>query len=153
MLCAVQVAPGFRTFDYDGDALKKPLRKVGNQVRKIARNLIAKEGVSRPYELPGKQTGRMQESIRVRVSKAGYSSWVEPSKTSKMPVYYPAFVVYGHRGPYSETAKQARQHRKRPGIKVALPRDNFIFWAAEMYAPNFRKAMDKALASAIIKPV
>lgn len=149
MLCAVQVDPSFRTFDYDGKALKKPLRKVCSEVRKVARKLIARKQVSKPGELPGRKTGEMARSIRVRVSKAGYSSWVEPSKTDRMPAYYPAFVVYGHRAPYAETADQARKHRKRPGVKVALPRENFIFRAAEIFRPKFEATMAEALADAI----
>lgn len=66
-----------------------------------------------------------------------------------MPVYYPAFVVYGHRGPNSETEAQARRHKKRPGEKVAAPRRNFIEDAAKQAAPDFKRSMADALANAI----
>jgi hypothetical protein len=66
-----------------------------------------------------------------------------------MPVYYPAFVVYGHRGPGSETLEQSRRHKKRPGEKVAKPRKNFVPAAAEQYSGIFHETMANALANAI----
>ena len=149
MLVSAQVDRGFRNIDYDPRELRKPLRAAGNEVRKIARTLIARRAVSEVGQYPGKQTGRMQRSIRVRLSRSGYAAMVSPSQTSAMPVYYPAFVVYGHRGPNSETEAQARRHKKRPGEKVAAPRRNFIEDAAKQAAPDFRKSMGNALADAI----
>lgn len=46
MLVGVSVDPGFKKIDYDGKALKKPLRKSGNEVRKLARKLISRQAVS-----------------------------------------------------------------------------------------------------------
>lgn len=113
MLVSAQVDRGFRNIDYDPRALRKPLRAAGNEVRKIARMLIARRAVSEAGQYPGKQTGRMQRSIRVRLSRSGYAAMVSPSKTSAMPVYYPAFVVYGHRG-------RIRKPKHRPaGIRSA----------------------------------
>ncbi|MDO5531421.1 hypothetical protein [Sutterella sp.] len=100
--------------------------------------------------MPGKQTGVMQRSIRSKVSRSGYSVSVYPTKTSQMgEVYYPAFVVYGHRGPNSETAREARQHRKRSGVKVAEPRANFIPVAAQRYQQTFQTVITAALDKAI----
>ena len=74
---------------------------------------------------------------------------IAPTKTKAMPVYYPAFVVYGHRAPYSETAQEARSHKQRSGKKVAAPRKNFVPEAAEMYAKTFQSEMTEALGEAI----
>lgn len=149
MLVQCAVDPGYRKIDYDPKALKQPLRKSGNAVRKIARKMISREAVSEAGQFPGKQTGEMAKSIKVKVSKSGYSVAVYPTKTQEMPAYYPAFVVYGHRAPYSETAQEARSHKQRAGKKVAAPRKNFVPEAADKYAKTFESEMFDALGDAI----
>lgn len=149
MLVQCAVDPGYRKIDYDPKALKQPLRKSGNAVRKIARKMISRKAVSEAGQFPGKQTGEMAKSIKVKVSKSGYSVAVYPTKTQAMPAYYPAFVVYGHRAPYSETAKEARSHKQRAGKKVAAPRKNFVPEAADKYAKTFESEMFDALGDAI----
>lgn len=149
MLVSASVDDGFKRIDYDGKELKKPLRKSGNAVRKIARKLISRKAVSDAGQFPGKDTGEMARSIKVKVSRSGYSVRVMPTKTAKMPVYYPAFVVYGHRAPHSETAQEARAHKARSGKKVAAPRKNFVPEAATQYADQFQKDMYEALGEAI----
>lgn len=149
MLVQCAVDPGYRKIDYDPKALKQPLRKSGNAVRKIARKMISREAVSEAGQFPSKQTGEMAKSIKVKVSKSGYSVAVYPTKTQAMPAYYPAFVVYGHRAPYSETAQEARSHKQRAGKKVAAPRKNFVPEAADKYAKTFESEMFDALGDAI----
>ena len=149
MLVQCAVDPGYRKIDYDPKALKQPLRKSGNAVRKIARKMISRKAVSEAGQFPGKQTGEMAKSIKVKVSKSGYSVAVYPTKTQAMPAYYPAFVVYGHRAPYSETAQEARSHKQRAGKKVASPRKNFVPEAADKYAKTFESEMFDALGDAI----
>lgn len=149
MLVQCAVDPGYRKIDYDPKALKQPLRKSGNAVRKIARKMISREAVSEAGQFPGKQTGEMAKSIKVKVSKSGYSVAVYPTKTQAMPAYYPAFVVYGHRAPYSETAQEARSHKQRAGKKVAAPRKNFVPEATDKYAKTFESEMFDALGDAI----
>ena len=149
MLVQCAVDPGYRKIDYDPKALKQPLRKSGNAVRKIARKMISRKAVSEAGQFPGKQTGEMAKSIKVTVSKSGYSVAVYPTKTQAMPAYYPAFVVYGHRAPYSETAQEARSHKQRAGKKVAAPRKNFVPEAADKYAKTFESEMFDALGDAI----
>lgn len=149
MLVQCAVDPGYRKIDYDPKALKQPLRKSGNAVRKIARKMISRKAVSEAGQFPGNQTGEMAKSIKVKVSKSGYSVAVYPTKTQAMPAYYPAFVVYGHRAPYSETAQEARSHKQRAGKKVAAPRKNFVPEAADKYAKTFESEMFDALGDAI----
>ena len=149
MLVQCAVDPGYRKIDYDPKALKQPLRKSGNAVRKIARKMISRKAVSEAGQFPGKQTGEMAKSIKVKVSKSGYSVAVYPTKTQAMPAYYPASVVYGHRAPYSETAQEARSHKQRAGKKVAAPRKNFVPEAADKYAKTFESEMFDALGDAI----
>lgn len=149
MLVQCAVDSGFRTIDYDKREVKKALRKSGGNVRKLARKLISRKAVSEPGQYPGRDTGELSRSIKVSVTKSGYAALVRPTKTKAMPVYYPAFVVYGHRAPHSETAEEARAHKVRSGKKVAAPRKNFIVDAAEKSRDSFEADMYKALHNAI----
>ena len=124
MLVACRVDPGFKAIDYDPKPLKVALRKAGNEVRKLARKKISRRAVSEAGQFPGRQTGNM-------------------------PVYYPAFVVYGHRGPGTETADQARKHKARGGVKVAAPRKNFIPEAAQEKSKALQDQIFDALGDAI----
>ena len=123
MLISVSVDEGFKRIDYDPKVMKKALRHVANDVRKEARKLISRKAVSLPGTFPGKDTGEMQRSIRIK--------------------------VYGHRAPNTETEKSRRSHRKRFGFKVALPRENFVKAAAERHRKQFETEMSQALAEAI----
>lgn len=137
--------------DFDRRAVRKGMRKVGSDVRKIARKMVARRAVSRPGEPPGKDSGVLQKSVRAKVSRSGFSVSVYPNKTAEMgDVFYPAFVIYGHRAPYSETAMEARSHKKRSGKKVAAPRANFVVEAGLQYEAPFQKIMAEVLADAIL---
>lgn len=149
MLVGVHVESGFTRFDFDGKKLRPAIRKVANEVRKEARALISRRAVSQPGGFPGKDSGEMQSSVKVKVGRSGYWATIKPTRTEKMDVYYPAFVVYGHRAPHTETEASRKVHRKKIGVKVALPRKNFITSAAEKNADRFAAEMEKALADAI----
>ncbi len=149
MLVGVSVDPGFRRIDYDRNRLKEPLKKVGKDVQKIARKNLSSKAVSKPGGFPGMQSGEMRRSIRYKVSRSGYSVYLYPAKTKKMQDFYPAFVIYGHRAPGSETEKEARSHKKRVGKKVAEPRMNPIVSAAIAYEDSFKSVMSEALDDAI----
>ncbi len=125
----VRTPDGFTFWDFDKKVIRSALREVGKDVRKAARQRISKRAVSRPGEPPGRQSGEMQRSIKATVSRSGQSVWIRPTKTKNMREFYPAFVVFGHRGPRSDSAKQ--QSKKRDGNKVALPRENFMEVVAE----------------------
>ena len=76
MLVQTRVDPGFRTIDYDSKELRKPLRKAGNDVRKLARKLISRRSVSDAGDFPGRDSGEMQRSpsrfIRRRLSECRF---------------------------------------------------------------------------------
>lgn len=145
-----EIFPQPLTFvDFDQKRLKKGLRKVGKEVVKIARRLVSARGVSKAGEYPGLTTGLLRRSVKDKPSRSGFSFAVKPYKISGMKDFYPAYVVYGHRGPGS-TAKDPRAHRKKVGKKVAAPRKNFIAEAAKMYgAERYGAAMKTVLADAI----
>lgn len=141
---------GLKRDDYDRKAIRKAMRKVGSDVRKTARRMVARKAVSSPGEAPGRQSGVLRESIKYKVSRSGYLVSVYPDKTEKMDVFYPAFVVYGHRGPGSETAKEARSHKKRVGTKVAEPRANYVVVAASKHRGTFEREMADVLSRSIL---
>lgn len=149
MLISVSVDEGFKRIDYDPKVMRKAIKRVAKDVREEARKLISRKAVSLPGTFPGKDTGEMQRSIQIEMSKSGYSAVVRPTQTKEMKEYYPAFVVYGHRAPNKETATSRRSHRKRFGFKVALPRENFVKAAAERHRKQFETEMSQALAEAI----
>lgn len=134
--------------DFDKRAVKAGHRTVGKEVRAIARKLVSRKAVSKPGEFPGKGTGALQRAIRMRVSKSGFSVAVY-SQMKEKP-YYPAFVVYGHRGPGSDSADQG--HKKRKGHKSAAPRANYIWYAANKYANEKYAAVMSKVLDAAIKP-
>lgn len=143
----VRTPDGFTFWDFEKKVIKSALSKTGNDVAKEARQRISKRAVSRPGEPPGSQSGVMKNSIRASVRRSGRAVFVRPTKTKKMRVFYPAFVVYGHRGPRTDSENQ--QSKKRKGNKVALPRENFIAVVAEEYRKRFEDRMEDAFVEGI----
>jgi hypothetical protein len=147
---SVKIPEGFTFYDFDKKVVKKSLREIGKDVRAEARKRISRKVVSAPSEAPGRQTGTMMKSVKSKVSKSGFSVWVTPTKTEAMgKYYYPAYVVYGHRGPHTDSISQ--RSKKRVGRKVAAARENFITTVAEQYERRFALTMEDAFAKAIKK--
>lgn len=86
---------GHSRIDFDKRAIKKTLRQEGGQVRKLARRLVARRAISGPGQMPGRDSGVLMRSIKVKVSSGGFWAKVAPYKTSEMKVFYPAFLFYG----------------------------------------------------------
>ena len=146
-----QIERPFRFADFDVKVLKRRLRKEAGKVQRQARRLISSQGVSQPGAMPGKQTGRMQKSVKTKVWRSGFGATIRPILSEGD--YYPAFVVYGHRGPKTRTAEDNRKHRKTVGGKVAAPRANFMVTATEKVGvSNLQKAMAEAMDDAL-KPM
>lgn len=143
----VRTPDGFTFWDFDKKVITSALRKVGNEVRKAARKRISKRAVSRPGEPPGRQSGVLYDSIKSTVLKSGNAVKIRPVKTQEMREFYPAFVVFGHRGPRSDSAKP--QSKKRQGKKVVLPRENFLQVVAEEYRKRFEDRMEDAFVEGI----
>ncbi|WP_290164524.1 hypothetical protein [uncultured Parasutterella sp.] len=143
----VKTPDGLKFVDFDKKVIKRRLRKVGRIIQKEARRLISRQAVSAPGDFPGTDTGVMSDSVKATVSRSGHSVWIRPTKTAEMRDFYPAFVIYGHRGP--KTDSQNQRSKKRKGKKVAEPRKNFIEAAANNYAPRFAEAMEAAFDEGI----
>lgn len=143
----VKTPDGFKFVDFDLKPIKKNLRVVGRKVAAASRKAVSREAVSRPGEFPGKRSGELQSGIKHVVVRSGRSVKVIPTKTEKMKVFYPAFVVYGHRAPRTDSLDQ--QGKKRKGRKIAAPRKNFITEIAQNYGDFFEKQMEVAFNEAI----
>lgn len=151
LLVSAKIEKPFRFADVDVKVLKKQLRKQANVVNKQAKRLVSKKGLSEPDAFPGRQSGTMRKSIKTVVWKSGFGATVKPVIKGKE--FYPAFVVYGHRGPKTRTAEDNRKRRKIVGGKVAAPRANFMAEAIQRIgSSNIQAAMTGAF-EASIKPV
>jgi hypothetical protein len=77
--------------------------------------------------MPGRRSGVLQRSIKVKVSSGGFWAKVAPYKTNEMKVFYPAFLFYGSakrniekRGNYMEFALNTRRAAAQGAIQSAL---------------------------------
>lgn len=117
---------GHSRIDFDKRAIKKVLRKAGGDIRKAARRLVARRAVSSPGDFPGRDTGALLRSIKLKVSSGGFWAKVEPQKTPEMKSFYPAFLFYGtkrgvaKRGNYMIAALDAQRENVRGQIRDAL---------------------------------
>ena len=105
--------------DLDKKAIRPYLRKIGNIVRRDARKKISLRKTSRKDEFPGKKTGAMVRSIKVKLFRNGYGLTAyqdvpDSGGRIKNPKwkFYPAFLRYGVRV-------------KRGGWRIA-PRKDYI---------------------------
>ncbi len=91
---SVNVA-GHNRIDFDKKAIRKVLRQQGGEIRKLARRLVARRAISGPGQMPGRVSGTLMRSIKVKVASGGFWTKIAPYKTSEMKVFYPAFLYYG----------------------------------------------------------
>jgi len=130
MTSGVQVSVGFAghsRIDFDKKPIKRTLRQQAGEIRKVARRLVARRAISGPGEMPGRRSGVLQRSIKVKVSSGGFWAKVAPYKTSEMKVFYPAFLFHGSakrniekRGNYMEFALNTRRAAAQVAIQSAL---------------------------------
>ncbi|APW38973.1 hypothetical protein RD110_18640 [Rhodoferax koreense] len=118
---------GHTRIDFDKKPIKRTLRQEGAQIRKQARRLLSRRAVSVPGEMPGRQTGALMRSIKVKVASGGFWAKVAPYKTNEMKKFYPAFLFYGStkrnfekRGNYMESALDTRRAAAQSAIRSAL---------------------------------
>lgn len=94
---------GHSRIDFDKRKIRKAMRRLGADVRKEARRLVARRAISSAGEYPGRQTGSLMRSIRAKVSKPGFLVRIQPDKTPEMGAdFYPAFLNYGVKGRISK---------------------------------------------------
>lgn len=118
---------GHSRIDFDRKRMRKAMRKVGADVRKQARRLVARRAISEAGQNPGRDTGVLWRSIKATVSKSGFMVKIRPEKTTEMGAdFYPAYLHYGVRGRidpranYMETALEQRRAAAQSAIRSAL---------------------------------
>jgi hypothetical protein len=122
---------GFDRIVFNKRELKAAIRKGGAEVRAEARRLIARRAISGPGELPGRDTGAMMRSIKVKVGSGGGYAKILPYKTAEMgDDFYPEYLNYG-------TSR---------GLK---PRKNFMVDALDNKQAMVRAAISAALIKAL----
>jgi hypothetical protein len=140
---------GRRQIDFDKKKVRKAMRKVGRDVRAEARRLVARQAIFMPIgsslsvsyegskagEYPARNTGKMQESIKEKVSRSGFAVSISPQRDQfERDDYYPAMLYYGVKG--------------KSGYRIA-PRKNFIVDAVESRRASAEAAIFQALKESL----
>lgn len=141
---------GHSHLDFDKRQIRKAMRAIGADLRKVARKLVSRRAVSSAGEAPGKRTGTLQRAIKYKVSKPGLLVRIAPDKTEAMGNgYYPAFLNYGVRR--NRSAKAAKGHKRQPSGQYKLePRENYMEKALDERRENARQVLAAALDNALI---
>lgn len=149
--------------DFDKKEIRKGMRKVGALIRVQARALVAKKGVSKGGEYPGRETSLLYRSIRAKVSRSGFLVKIAPQKIAGMKDFYPAYLHYGvKRGPRLSRLKAGEKHsrkRFREGVKLREarrsnawliePRNNFMADALSGSSDRVQHILRQAFADSL----
>ncbi|MCA7946433.1 hypothetical protein [Burkholderia vietnamiensis] len=112
-----------RLIDFDKREVRKGMRKAGRIVERRAKALVALGGRSAPGRYPARQTGRLQRSIKTKVSRSGFMVKVMPQKIAGMRDFYPAFLYYGARR--KPGVRRDRRSRGTSNWRIE-PRGNYM---------------------------
>jgi len=117
---------GFDRIIFKKTELKKALRTGGRIVQKSSRKMISKRSVSKEGEFPGRVSGEMSRSIKIKFGSGGGWVRIQPTNTANMRKYYPAFLIYGTkrglkpRKNFMQSAMEQNQSIIKSGIFAAL---------------------------------
>lgn len=116
---------GLTRIDFDKKIIKRTLRSEAGAVRKVARRLLSRRAVSVAGQAPGRASGVLMRSIKVKLGSGGFWAKVAPRKTNEMKVFYPAFLYYGtkniaKRENYMAFALETRREAAQAAISGAL---------------------------------
>lgn len=117
---------GHRRIEFDKREVRKTMRKVGQDVRKAARALIARKVRSGAGDNPGRKTGKLYRSLGYKVSRSGFMVTVRHQTMAGMAPYW-AWLYYGVRG----WSGKRRKGRGGQGNWRISPRNNYISDALE----------------------
>lgn len=149
---------------FDRKEIKKGMRKAGKLVAQRAQlNLALARGQG---NYPVNRTGATVDSIKFKVSRAGFLVKVAPRKTSAMKEYYPAYLHYGvkaggkpkalapgkGRGKSNRRAKgqlAAEKAERAAGAWRIAPRANYMEDALQDSKAQVEAILKAAFAAAI----
>lgn len=156
---------GFEQFGreiFDKKQIRKGMRKAGQVVSRRAQlNLALARGQN---NYPVSRTGRTVESIKFRVSRAGFLVKIAPRKTPDMKDYYPAYLHYGvkqgarlSRVKAGQAVNQAARDRERRKLRQArkgngwliAPRANYMEDALQDEKDQVQSILKAAFAAAL----
>lgn len=159
---------GHSHLDFDRRQIRKAMRKIGADIRKVARKKVARRAISAAGDAPGKLTGTLQRAIKYRVSKPGLLVSIRPEKTAEMGKdFYPAFLKSGVRqgaamkrlapgeGLGISNRRRRGQRDKEKSARAAggwriAPRANYMEEALDERKTHARQVLADALQNALI---
>ena len=87
---------GFKQIDFDKRSVRKKIKRVAGIVRLQARALLSKRAVSEAGEIPGRRSGLLVRSIRVKLMSRGImGAVVGPQRIAGMKEFYPIILIAG----------------------------------------------------------
>lgn len=137
---------GFDRFvDFDKPKVRRAFRASGRLIQRSAQKLVSRSQRSMPGEYPGKRTGRLGRSIRVKVSRSGFLVRVAPNKID-MKHFYPAYLGYGVRRKSGARGKHASG--TGGGLRVE-PRANYMVDSKDARAAEIQALLGAAFGDAL----
>lgn len=131
---------GFSRIDFNRSAIRRALRLEINEVRNVARELVAGASPSRPGEFPAQRSGVLKRAIKSKVLRSGLAAVARPEKTPRMGKdYYPAFLIHG--------VKKRRDKALNPGLQ---PRADPMVAALARRSAAATEALRLALQNALV---
>ncbi|MBA6065703.1 hypothetical protein [Pseudomonas mosselii] len=154
---------GYEAFDRQAFNMRKVragMRKVGQLITGRAQmNLALARG---RINYPTNRTGELLDSIKYRVSRAGFLVRISPTMTQGMEAFYPAYLHYGVRLGSRVKGRGAGQGRRARGERQALvaaraqkgwriaPRDNYMTDALTDSRAEVQRILAATFASALL---
>ncbi|MFK0090648.1 hypothetical protein ACIQUS_25580 [Pseudomonas sp. NPDC090755] len=149
---------------FDRREIKKGMRRAGKLVAQRAQLNIALARGQGDY--PVNRTGTTLQSIKFKVSRAGFLVKVAPYKTSAMKEYYPAYLHYGVKQgrrlqPLAPGKGRGKSNRRAKGQRAAAlaeraagawritPRANYMEDALQDSKGRVEAILRSAFAAAI----
>lgn len=154
---------GYEAFDRETFNMRKVragMRKVGVLITGRAQMNLALGRGQAGY--PVNRTGETVDSIKYRVSRAGFLVRISPTKTAGMQQFYPAYLHYGVRLGSRVTGRGAGKGRRARGERQALvaaraqngwriaPRDNYMTDALQDSRAEVQQILTRAFAAAFL---
>ncbi|WP_166359288.1 hypothetical protein [Pseudomonas akapageensis] len=149
---------------FDRKKIKAGMRKAGKLVAQRAQlNLALARGQG---DYPVNRTGTTLESIKFKVSRAGFLVKVAPRKTSSMKDFYPAYLHYGVKQgrrlqPLAPGKGKGKANRRAKGVRAAAlaeraagawritPRANYMEDALQDSKSQVQAILSAAFAAAL----
>ncbi len=149
---------------FDKRKIRAGMRKVGRLVTQRAQMNLALGKGQDGY--PVNRTGATLESIKFKVSRAGFLVKIAPAKTAAMKEFYPAYLHYGVKkgrrlAKLAPGRGKGKANRRAPGVRASAlaeraagewrirPRDNYMADALQDSSSDVQSILSAAFAAAL----